>query len=44
MLSCGMRCAFAWLAFALVLALIYSRACERREAMLRDAEAKGGRA
>lgn len=35
---------FGLIIFALVLALIYSRACERREAKLRAAEAKGGRA
>lgn len=35
---------FGLIVFALVLALIYSRACGRREAKLRAAEVRGGRA
>lgn len=34
---------FGLIIFALVLALIYSRACERREAKFRAAEGQGGR-
>ena len=35
---------FGLIIFALILALVYSQACERREKRLRQAEAKGGRA
>lgn len=35
---------FGLIIFALILALVYSQACERREKRLREAEAKGGRA
>lgn len=35
---------FGLIVFALVLALIYSRACGRREKRLRQAEPQGGRA
>ena len=35
---------FGLIVFALVLALVYSRACERREKRLREAEPQGGRA
>lgn len=34
---------FGLIIFALLLALVYSRACERREKRLRSAEAAGGR-
>ncbi len=34
---------FGLIVFALILALIYSRACGRREAKMRSAEGQGGR-